>query len=231
MNEPSKVRSARSTQATGAQPSRAVRLRPDPVLRRPRRLLRAAPGVRQCRRSDGRRAARAFRSGRPLGARCPVATLGADRRHLRPGEPQARLLSLDGIPDRALARQQHHQSPARSLRQRQSPSRRTSTGSNCRAGARRRAGQRRAGTPGGLLSRFHGHHAAAGDGLWAALRIRHLQTAHPGRLAAGTAGQLAAPPGPLGGGRPHEKIEVRVQLLVRGARRELCSPVPAGPPN
>ena len=32
----------------------------------------------------------------------------------------------------------------------------------------------------------HGHDANPGDGLWPALRIRHLQTDHPGRLATGT---------------------------------------------
>ena len=54
-------------------------------------------------------------------------------------------------------------------------------------------GQWRAGPPGGLLPRFHGHDAAPGHGLRAAIRIRHLQAVHPGRLAAGAAGQLAAP--------------------------------------
>ena len=50
-------------------------------------------------------AARTFRGAGPLGARPPVATLGPHRRTLRSEEPQARLLSLDGVPGRALARQ------------------------------------------------------------------------------------------------------------------------------
>ena len=47
-------------------------------------------------------------------AGCPLATLGADRAHLRPRESEADLLSVDGISDRALAGQQCHQSSARS---------------------------------------------------------------------------------------------------------------------
>jgi hypothetical protein len=66
-------------------------------------------------------------------------------------------------------------------------------------GIRRRTGKRRPWSPGGLLSRFNGDDAAPGRGLWAPLRIRHLQTNPSGRLATRRAGQLAAPPGPLGG--------------------------------
>ena len=70
------------------------------------------------------------------------------------------------------------------------------------AGTRRRPGQRRARAAGGLLPRLDGHHAAPGDGLRAAVRIRHLPAVDPGRLAARAAGQLAAPPGSLGGRAP-----------------------------
>jgi glycogen phosphorylase len=40
----------------------------------------------------------------------------------------------------------------------------------------------------GLLSRFHGDDAAPRHGLRVALRVRHVQTVHPGRLAARRAG-------------------------------------------
>ena len=78
------------------------------------------------------------------------------------------------------------------------------------AGTRRRPRQRRARAAGGLLSRFDGDDAVAGDGLRSALRIRHLQADHPGRLAAGTAGQLAARPDPWEVARPHETVEVKL---------------------
>ena len=44
-----------------------------------------------------------------------------------------------------------------------------------------------------------GDDAASGDGLWAALRIWHVQTVDRRRLAARTARQLAASPRPVGG--------------------------------
>ena len=50
-------------------------------------------------------------------------------------------------------------------------------------GTRCGAWEWRARAPGGLLSRFHGHDATSGHGLRLALRIRHLQTVHRGRLA------------------------------------------------
>ena len=91
----------------------AVRLRPDPVHRQRRRALRAASDVRRRRRPGRRRAARAFRGRRPLGAGRPLAALASDRADLRPREPEARLLPVDGVPDRPLAGQQRHQPAAR----------------------------------------------------------------------------------------------------------------------
>ena len=67
-----------------------------------------------------------------------------------------------------------------------------------RTGARRGFGQWRSRAPGGLLPRFDGHDANPGHGLRPALRIRHLQTDHPGRLATRTArttGSVARTPG------------------------------------
>ena len=73
-----------------------------------------------------------------------------------------------------------------------------------------------------------GDDAAPGDGVRAALRIRHVQTVHPGRLAARRAGQLAAPPRPVGGPAPGRGGRSRGQLLDRAARRAL---VPRGRPT
>ena len=92
-----------------------------------------------------------------------------------------------------------------------------------RAGARRRPGQRRAGAPGGVLPRLDGDDAAAGHGLRAALRVRHLQADHRRRLAARAAGQLAAPAGPVGGRPPAREGRDQAELLLRGARRDLAS--------
>ena len=50
----------------------------------------------------------------------------------------------------------------------------------------------RARAVGGVLSRFDGDDAAAGDGLRIALRIRHFQTIDQRRLASRRTGQLAA---------------------------------------
>ena len=98
--------------------------------------------------------------------------------------------------------------------------RRASTGSAARGGARRRPGQRRARPPRGVLPRFDGDDAAPGHGLRAALRVRHLQADHPGRLAAGAAGQLAAPARPVGGRPAAREGRDQARLLVRGARRQ-----------
>ena len=70
-----------------------------------------------------------------------------------------------------------------------------------RAGTRCRPGQRRPRAAGRLLPRFDGDHAAAGDGLRPALRVRHVPAGDRERLAARTARQLAAPPGSVGGRR------------------------------
>ena len=99
-----------------------------------------------------------------------------------------------------------------------------------RAGTRRRPGQRRARPPGGVLPRLDGHDAAPGHGLRAALRVRHLPPDDPGRLAARAAGQLAAPPGPVGGGAAARAGRGQAQLLVRAARRQLARRSPASRP-
>ena len=80
--------------------------------------------------ADGR-SARALRGRRPLRAGRPLAAVAAHRADVRAREPQARLLPLHGVPDRALARQQRHEPPARSRSRSGSPTTRASTGSRC----------------------------------------------------------------------------------------------------
>ena len=118
--------------------ARTVRVRSGPVLRDGRCALRASPPVRQRRRSGGGGPAGALRGRRPLRPGCPLAAVAAHRADLRAREPQARLLPLHGVPDRALAGQQHPEPAPRSARRagrrRQGPR----LARPARAGARRR---------------------------------------------------------------------------------------------
>ena len=150
------------------------------------------------------------------------------RAHLRAREPEARLLPVDGVPDRPLAGQQHPQPAARPGRTPLPRREAARLARDARAGARRRPGQRRARPAGGVLSRFDGDDAAAGDGLRAALRVRHLPADDPGRLAARTARQLAAAARPVGGRAAAGDGRDQAQLLVRAARRQPASRSSAG---
>ena len=89
-----------------------------------------------------------------------------------------------------------------------------------RTGTRCRAWERRARAPGGLLSRLDGDDAAAGDGLRAALRIRHVQTVHPktaGSTKSRTTGCAARTRGRSRARTRRSKSEL--ELLVRDAGR------------
>jgi hypothetical protein len=81
-------------------------------------------------------------------------------------------------------------------------------------GARRGAGQRRSWPSGRLLSRLDGDNAAARDGLWTALRARHLSAEDPQRLAGGAPGQLAQLPRSLGDRAPRRKRPRQFRLFV-----------------
>ena len=61
--------------------------------------------------------------------------------------------------------------------------------------------------------------ALPANGLRPALRVRHLQTDDPGRLATGAARQLAAPAGPLGSGAAGRGGRSEARLLLRAAGR------------
>src|ERR1043166_6952688 len=58
-------------------------------------------------------------------------------------------------------------------------------------GPRRRLGQWRSWTFGGLFPRFDGYDGNSGHGLWPPLSIRYVQANHPGRLATRSSRQLA----------------------------------------
>ena len=99
--------------------------------------------------------ARAVRGGRPHAPRRPHPALAQDGRDLRPGEPQAGLLPVDGVPDRPVAAQQHRQPGSRAVRPR-GPAVRPAAGleGGARDGTGRRAGQRRPRPAGRLLHRL-----------------------------------------------------------------------------
>ena len=131
-------------------------------------------------------------------------------------EPQARLLPLDGVSDRPLADQQHHESAARPLRERGGQADVPRLARPARGGARRGTGKWRARAAGRVLSRLDGHDAAARDGVRPPVRVRNVPAVHQGRLAARAAGQLAASPRPVGGGPPGRHGRGQAELLVRG---------------
>ena len=107
------ARPIRAVGTEGRRPRRTprpVRVWAGRVHRHGRRPVRAAPGVRPRRRPGGGRA-------RASGSRPwprPIRDLLSQRwlrteRAVRPGQPQAGLLPVDGVPDRPVAGQQHHQ--------------------------------------------------------------------------------------------------------------------------
>ena len=207
------IAGARTPHAPDTKKLRAVRVRSDPVHGNGRCALRAPSLVRQRRRSARRRRARALRGRGPLGARRPVTALGAHGEDVRAPESQARLLPLHGVPDRALAGQQHHEPAARSRGAARSRTK-ASIGWACSS---------RSPTPVWATAAWAAWRRASSTRWrrcscrpWATglVRIRHLQAGHPGRLAARAAGQLAALPDPGEVARPYEKVEIKMNCAV-----------------
>ena len=177
-------------------------------------------------------AARALRGPRPLRARRPLAALGADRADLRAREPQARLLPLDGVPDRPLAGQQHHEPAARA---------RWSSDAVKQTGPRlARACSSRSPTPAWATAASGGWPPASST-RWPRCSSRPwatgcaTSTASSGRRSS-DGWQLEQPdnwlrrPDPWEVARPDENGRGQAELLVRAARRERCAPI-AGRPS
>ena len=172
----------------------------------------------------------AFRGRRPLRPGRPLAALGAHRADLRAREPQARLLPVDGVPDRPLAGQQHHEPAARSARRSEAVERQGSR-------LARRCSSRSP-TPGWATAGSAGWRPASST-RWPRMQLPAMgyglryeygifrQTIR-GRLAARAAGQLAAPARPVGGRPARREGRGQARLLVRGARRRPAARSPAG---
>src|SRR5262245_55694798 len=109
--------------------------------------------------------------------------MGSHGADVRAGQPQARVLPLDGISDRPLAEQQYYESAARFRGERRGQAGVPRLAGPARGGARRRTGKWRARTAGGLLSRLDGHDAATGNRLRTPVRVWNVPTIPRGRLA------------------------------------------------
>ncbi len=181
-----------------------------------RRRLRPPPGVRPRGHPGGCRSARALRGGGELAARPLEPALAADPGDPGPGEPEAGLLPLDGVPARPLARQQCHEPRGRGAGPR-GPELRPAPGLGRGPGDRAGRGprQRRPRAARRLLHRIAGDPADPGHGLRPALRVRHLPAGDRQRLAGRAARPLAAAPRPLGGGASARDGARAARLLLR----------------
>ena len=175
------------------------------------------------------RAARALRGRRPLRAGRPLAALGAHRADLRAREPQARLLPVDGVPHRPLAGQQRHEPPARSA--------------SCSASSPSKSldwlGLLEQEPDAGLGNGGLGRLAACFLDSMATMQLPAMgyglryeygifrQTIQDGWQHEQPDNWLRQPD-PWEVARPHETVEVKLELLVRGARRRACGRSPAG---
>ena len=191
-------RRRRTERAAARQPPRAI-WQPDPVQWHGRCAVRAAPDLRQRGRCHRSQCAPTVRGARTVDARYPLPALAPHAANLRSREPQANLLSFPGVPDRPVAGQQHPQPAPRSRCPAHRRRQEARLDGHPRGGTRRRPRQWRARPPRGVLPRFDGNDAAPGDGLRAALRVRHFPPDHRERLATRAPGQLAAPSRSLGG--------------------------------
>ena len=160
------------------------------------------------------RPARAVRGGRPR--RCATCSPSAGCKTAadpRPREPQAGLLPVDGVPDRPLAGQQHHQPRRRAVRPRGDLQ--SDPGSDWtrarRAGARRRPGQRRPGPAGRLLHRLAGD-ARRSRRSATACATSTASSARRSRTAARSSSPTTGCAGPTRGRSPGPTETVEVPL-------------------
>ena len=181
----------------------------------PLRPRRAPHGPEGCAAAPAVRVAVALRAGSHR------AAVGRNAQRARARQPQARLLPLDGVPDRPQPPQQHPEPVGGRARAEGPRARRLETRGPHRRGAGRGARQRRSRPPRRVFHRLARDPAVLGDRIRPALRVRHLPPVDQGRVAGRAAGPLAAPSGPLGDHPSGTDLPCAARRLdcARGLRR------------
>ena len=144
---------------------------------------------------------------------------------------QGRRLPVRRVPHRPAPREQPRQPRAVGDGERSRDQRRPGSGRPAGARGGTRPGERRPGTPGRLLHGFPGHAQRAGDRLRHPLRVRHLRSGDPRRVAGRADRQVASLRQPLGDrpvGDQLRRAVRRPHRLVPGRSRRAPGAVGAG---
>ena len=149
-----------------------------------------------------------------------------------PPPRQGRRLPVRRVPDRPPSREQPRQPRAVGYGERGRDQRRPGSRRAAGARGRTRPGERRPGTPGRLLHGFPGDAQRAGHRLRHPLRVRHLRSGDPRRMAGRADRQVASLRQPLGDrpvGNQLRRAVRRPHRLVPGRTRPASGALGAGP--
>ena len=153
--------------------------------------------------------------------RCATGCCALDqhRADLHRARREARLLPVGRVPARAAARQQPDQPRHRSGRARGDGGARPGSRRAARAGGGAGPRQRRPRPAGGVLHGFAGHAGDPGDRLRHPLRVRHLRSGDPRRLAGRGHRQVAAARQPLGDRAAGDRASTSASAAAPSATR------------